>query len=185
MTGYPISHEQTFSGPADVRSNACLCLKPLEHNPTLNHCEAVEKRQSVWSVFWLEERLQPHVSTLCAFARLALLQLSGIKRKIRLRIQSGRATSDRSMESVSPSTERAGSGHRLHVTNTRKFARIQSVSFAGGTRGRTISTIPKDGISFSQTAASSPNAHPRDNIWSLYVEERGHIGLRHDNIPGG
>ncbi|KMU88290.1 hypothetical protein CIHG_06087 [Coccidioides immitis H538.4] len=83
MTGYPSSHQYTSSRPAEVRLDTYLFLELLQHIPTLDNYEAAEKCQSIWSAFfWLEERPQPHVSSLCTFTSRVLQQLSALRQKL-------------------------------------------------------------------------------------------------------
>ncbi|PGH36146.1 hypothetical protein GX50_01001 [[Emmonsia] crescens] len=88
MIGYPSSHQHALSRPVEVSVNTYQCSEPVQHTPSLDNCEVTEKRQSVWSAFWLEERPQAHVSPLCTFARRVLQQLLALRRRLLTRTQS-------------------------------------------------------------------------------------------------
>ncbi|EGE86629.2 hypothetical protein BDDG_09576 [Blastomyces dermatitidis ATCC 18188] len=88
MTGYPSSHQHALSRPVKLSVNTYQWSEPVQHTPSLDDCEAAEKRQSVWSAFWLEEGPKAHVSPHCSFAKRFLQQLSALKQKFLSCVQS-------------------------------------------------------------------------------------------------
>lgn len=60
----------------------------MQCNHVTEDYEAEEKRQSVWSIFWLEEGPEPHVLPRRTFAKQSLQQLSALKRKFFSCVQS-------------------------------------------------------------------------------------------------